>query len=137
MYLASAEHGVKAPLDAAYALRKLKRWMPEGPTERNKKMAQFILNKGHLGPFYGGGRRSVPENTLLLINLAVEWNDFTMLAAVLEKSGGVADPQPLGSAHLLRAWNAFPFDVTRPTLVSSQLLLPRCIPRTHVFCFGS
>ena len=45
-------------------------------------MAQFILRKGYLGPSYGGGCCSVPENMLLLINLAVKWNDFDMWAAV-------------------------------------------------------
>ena len=138
MYLAGAKQGPEGPLDVAYALRKLKRWMVEGPTERNKKMVQFILSKGNLGPFYSGGRRgAVPENTLLLIDLAVEWNDFTMWAAVLEKSGGSAKPQLLGSTHLIRAWNAFPFNITRPTLVPSRFLSPRCIPRTHDSHFES
>ena len=120
MYLPGAKHGPEAPMDVAYALRKLKRWMVEGPTERNRKMAQFILTKGHLGPSYGGGRRgAVPEHTLLLIDLAVEWNDLAMWAGVLKKSGGFANPQLLGSAPLLRAWSAFPFNATRPMLVPS------------------
>ena len=99
-------------------------------------MAQFILKKGYLGVPYGGGRRgAVPENTHLLIDLALEWNDFAMWAKVLEKSGGGANPQLFGSAPLIRAWNAFPFNVTRPVSVSSWPLPPRCIPRTHVSHF--
>lgn len=82
-------------------------------------MAQFVLKNGHLGAVYSGGRRSVPENTLLLIDLALEWNDFAMWAAVLEKSKGDVSPQLLGSAPLIRAWNAFPFNIIRPVLVPS------------------
>jgi len=118
MYLAGAKHGSEARLDAAYALKKLKRWMAEGPTERNRKMAQLVLSKGYLRLSYGAERRgTVPEDTLLLIDLAMEWNDFTMWAAVLEKSGGIVKPQLLGSTPLLLAWNTFPFNVARPTLV--------------------
>jgi len=135
MYLAGAKLGTEAPLDVPYALRKLKKWMAEGPTERNRKMAQFVLSKGYLGARYSGGRSAVPESTLLLIDLAVEWNDFAMWATVLEKSGGVAKPQLLGSTALIRAWNAFPFKVTRPTLVPSPLPVARCTPCTHVFHF--
>jgi len=99
-------------------------------------MAQFVLNNGHLGPSYGRKRRSgVPEDTLLLFDLAMEWNSFTMWAAVLNNSGSDKDPQLLGSAPLIRAWKGFPFDLTRPMLVPSHLLLPRCIPCTHVSHF--
>lgn len=119
MYLAGASVGPEAPLDAAYAFRKLKRWMAEGSTERNRKMAQFLLSDGRLGPSYRSGKRTLPEETLLLIDLAVEWNDFAMWEGVLKKSGGDKDPQLLGSAPLIRAWNAFPFSVTRPTLAPS------------------
>lgn len=129
MYLAGAGGGPEAPLDAAYAFSKLKRWMAEGPTERNRKMAQFLLDNGRMGPSYGSGKRRgmVSEQTLLLVDLAVEWNDFALWEGVLKKSGGDKNPQLFGSAPLIRAWNVFPFDVTRPVLVPSQLLQPRYI----------
>jgi len=123
MYLAKAKGGPQAPLDAEYASRKLKRWMAEGPTERNRKMAQLILSNGRLGPRYGFGKRrgaQLPEDTQLLIDLAMEWNDFAMWAGVLKKSGIDKDPKLLGSAPLVRAWSVFPFNVTRPVFVPSQ-----------------
>ena len=95
-------------------------------------MAQFVLENGYLGPPYDGkGRGAVPEDALLLINLAVEWNDFAMWTAVLEKSGGSVKPQLLDSTPLILAWNSFPFNVTRPMLVPSQFLSLGCITRTH------
>jgi len=139
MYLATAGQGPEAPLDVPYALRKLKRWMAEGPTERNRKMAQFILKNGHLGPHYGYGsgkrRGMLSEDTLLLIDLAVEWNDFAMWAGVLKKSGADKSPQTIGSAPLIRAWNVFPFSVARQMLVSLQLPQSCSIPCTQISNF--
>ena len=134
MCLAAAGMGPEAPLDAVYAFRKLQRWMAEGPTERNRKMGQFILSNGRLGPSYGSGKRrgALPENTLLLVDLAMEWNDFAMWMEVLKKSGADKSPQLLGSALLVRAWSAFPFEVTHPMLVSSQLLQSCSITRAHI-----
>jgi len=129
MYLAKAKGGPEAPLDAAYAFRKLKRWMAEGPTERNRKMAQFLLGNGRLGPRYGSDKRHgarLSEDAQLLINLAVEWNDFAMWARVLKKSGIDKNPKLLGSGPLVRAWSVFPFNVTRPMFVSSE---PPSLPR--------
>lgn len=137
MYLAGAGVGGEAPLDVAYAFSKLKRWMAEGPTERNRKMAQFLLDKGRLGPIYSSGKQKLPEQMLLLIDLAVEWNDFAMWAGILKKSGIDKSPQILGSAPLIRGWRAFPFNVTRPTLVPSQLLLLRSIQCTHAFTLNA
>jgi len=143
MYLVGAKVGPKAPLDAEYAFRKLKRWMAEGPTERNRKMAQFLLSNGRLGPRYGFGKRhgaKLPEDAQLLINLAVEWNDFAMWDEVLKKSGIDMNPKLLGSAPLVRAWSVFPFNVTRPMFVSSEpppspvfsLVYSRCSSRMFV-----
>ncbi|KAF9646265.1 hypothetical protein BDM02DRAFT_3271099 [Thelephora ganbajun] len=133
MYLVGAGKGPEAPLDAVYASRKLKRWMAEGPTERNKKMAQFILDNGYFGLSYGSDKRGgmLHENALLLIDLAVEWNDFAMWVGVLKKSGIDKVPQLLGSVPLIRAWNVFPFNVTRPMLVPSQHLQPRSVSYAH------
>ena len=130
MFLASAGAGPEAPLDVTYAFCKLKRWMAEGPTERNKKMAQFILTNGYLG-FHRG---EVPEDALLLMDLAVEWNDFAMWEAVLKKSGSEGNPQRLGSAPLIRVWNVFPFNVTRPMLVPSQFQSQRYTHDLHFNC---
>ena len=125
MYLAGAGKGLKPSLDAAYAFRKLKRWMPEGPTERNRKMAQLVLDNGLLRPSYGYGKQrgTLPETTLLLIDIAVEWNDFEMWVGVLKKCRGDENPQVLGSVLLIRAWKAFPFNVTRPMLVPFPALV--------------
>ena len=129
MYLAGAGDGPEAPMDVPYAFRKLRRWMPEGPTEKNRKMVEFVLNKGYLGIRLG----VLPETTLLLIDLAVEWNDFAMWEAVLQTSGGGRSPHLLSSASLLRAWNVFPFSATQPMSVLSQLLPSGCIPCAHTF----
>lgn len=138
MYLAGAGEGPEAPLDAAYASNKLKRWMAEGPTERNKKMAQFILSNGRLGPSYGYWKRrgTLPEDALLLVDLAVEWNDFEMWVGILKKSGGDKNPQLLGPAPLVRAWTAFPFNVTRPVSVPPHILRPLSVPPAYAFRFN-
>ena len=136
MYLGGGKDGPGAPLDVPYAFSQLKRWAAEGPTARNKKMVRFILSRGHLGPGYSDKRRGlVPENTLLLIDCAVEWNDFAMWTAILKRSGGYTKPQVMGSTPLIRAWSAFPFNVTRPMLVPPQPKLPRYTSHTHIFHF--
>ena len=128
MYLALTGEESEGPLDAADAFQKLKRSVAEGPTERNRKIVQFILSNGGLWPSYASGKRKISEDTLLLIDLAVEWNDFAMWAKVLKKSGIEESPQLLGSAPLIRAWNAFPFNVTRQMFVPSRLPRPCSIP---------
>lgn len=103
MYLAAVGIGLEAPLDTVYTFRKLQWWMAEGPMERNRKMAQFILSKGCLGPSYGSGKQCgvLLENMLLLVDLAMEWNDFAMWVEVLKKSGADKNLQLLGSALLV------------------------------------
>jgi len=75
------------------------------------------------------------EDTLLLINLAVEWNDFAMWAGVVKRSRTDKSPQLLGSAPLIRAWNVFPFNLTQLMWVPPQLPQPCSIPCAHILNF--
>ena len=99
-----------------YALKKLQRWRAEGPTERNKQMARFILNHGHLGL---GWSHTLTEEASLLIDLALEWGDFSIWKAVLKKSAGNGNVPQLSSDVLVRAWGAFTFDRIKSTFVRS------------------
>ena len=89
---------------ADYAFKKLKRWKAEGPTERNRKTVQFVINHGSLSS----------QQSLLLIDLALEWGDFTMWQEVLDK-----DLIKLSLNTLIRAWGIFTFDRTKNMLVQS------------------
>ena len=97
-----------------YALKKLQRWRAEGPTERNKQMARFILNHGRLG-----WSRTLAEEASLLIDLALEWGDFSTWKAVLKKSAEGGKVPQLSSDVFVRAWGAFTFDRIKSTFVRS------------------
>ena len=101
------------PLDmggANYALTKLKRWQAEGPTKRNIEMAQFLANRVYLSSSW---ETRLPEQVSLLIDLALEWDDFTMWEEVLKKSGGGKYKVEFNLDTLIRAWGVFTFDRTK------------------------
>ena len=94
-----------------YALKKLKKWRDEGPTEKNRGMAQFLT-----------GRMSSPEELSALVDLALEWKDSTTLQETLEKCLSERHvPQP-SLDMLIRAWGAFTFDGIKDMLVHSTLV---------------
>ena len=97
-----------------YALKKLLRWRAEGPTERNKQMVRFILEHGNLSARW---RNTLPQTALLLIDLALEWNDLAMWQEVVRKSIGNGDTSSLSSDILFRVWSAFSFDRTKDMFV--------------------
>jgi len=108
---------------ADYAFKKLKRWRAEGPTERNRKMARFLVNHGNLS---GGRSSTLPEHSLLLIDLALEWADFAMWQEVLKKSIREGQAPKLSLDTLIWAWGVFTFDRTKDMLVQSILTpMPR------------
>lgn len=95
-----------------YALKKLKKWRDQGPTEKNKAMAWFLTS--HL---------SRPEHLSTLMDLALEWKDSTMFQEILEKcSSGKLAPQ-LSSDMFIRAWAVFTFDRIEDMSVHSTLVL--------------
>ena len=101
--------GVAVP---GYALKKLKIWRDEGPTEKNREMARFLT-----------GRMSRPQHLSTLMDLALEWKDSTMLKEIFEKcSTGERVPQP-SSDMLIRAWGVFTFDGIKDMLVHSTFIL--------------
>ena len=103
------------PLDLVgpgYALKKLKEWRDEGPTEKNRGMAQFLIS-----------RMSSPEQLSTLVDLALEWKDSTVLRGILRKcSSGGRVPQP-SSDMLIRAWGVFTFDGIKDMLVNFTLVI--------------
>jgi hypothetical protein len=99
-----------------YALKKLNRWKPEGPTERNRQMARCVLDRAELKTYWSGG---LSTEGSLLVDLALEWGDFPMWEEVLKKSAGGKFPPRLSSDILLRAWSVFTFDRIKHTSVHS------------------
>ena len=100
---------------ADYAFKKLRRWKAERPTERNRRMAQFLIDHGDLDPS--------TEESSLVIDLALEWGDFAMWQEVLDKGLSEEYEPQLMSDILIRAWGIFTFDRTKKTLVQSTLAL--------------
>lgn len=103
-------------VDAKYALKKLQRWKTEGPTERSRQMAQFLLDHGN---FDVNWSRKLSEDGALLVDLALEWDDFAMWQEVLKKSTSDKRVPELGSDVLVRACGAFTFDRTKHMFVRS------------------
>ena len=101
---------------ADYAFKKLKRWRAEGPTERTRKMAQFLI--GYLAP---GWSSKLSERSLLLVDLALGWADFTMWQETLKKSVKEGHAPHLDTDTLIRACGVFTFDRTQDMLVQSTL----------------
>ena len=99
-----------------YALKKLRRWRGEGPTERNRKMSRFLIKHGSFG---SDRSHALMEHPTLLINLALEWGDFAMWEEVLNKSTGKGDTPKLSLNELIQAWDVFTFDRTKNMLVHS------------------
>ena len=93
-----------------YAFKKLERWKAEGPTERNRKMARFLIDRGYLSDCW----QALSEQGSLLIDLALEWGDFTMWEEVLRKGASRGHPARLGLDLLVRAWGVFTFDRIKP-----------------------
>jgi len=113
---------------ATYALKKLRRWKGEGPTERNRKMARFLINHGSLSSSWS---HTLSEHSGLLIDLALEWGDPAMWEEVLEKSTREGHVLLLGLDELIRALNVFTFDRTKNMLVHSTLA-----PIPHLLCLS-
>ena len=93
---------------AKYALRKLKRWEAEGPTERNRSVARFLASC-----------YISPKCRSMLINLAFEWDDLVLWDMVQQTD---SSGEHLTPDVAVRAWSVFTFDRTKPTLVHSALV---------------
>jgi len=123
MFLAG--EGSTTPLEMGgsdYAFKKLKRWKAEGPTERNRNMARFLLNHGSISTPWS---HVLPEQASLLIDLALEWSDFSIWQAVLERASDRQILQ-LDADILIRGWGVFTFDRTKHMLVHFTLALFPC-----------
>lgn len=115
-----ADENSNAPLEIGgpeYAVRKLLKWKAEGPTERNKQIIQFLLKRGRLSACWSHGE----DGALLLINLALDWEDFSMWQQILKKSASEGYAPCLTSDMLFRAWDVFTFDRTKEMFVHSTL----------------
>ena len=99
---------------ADYAFQKLKRWRAEGQTERNRMMARFLVDNGYLGLSWS---REPSDQTLLLANLALEWNDFAMWEGILKRITRDGFTTQSGLGLLVRAWDVFTFDRTKHMFV--------------------
>jgi len=111
MFLAGKDPATSSVTGGAdYAFKKLERWKAEGPTERNKKMAQLLISHGSSGAHWS-----------LLVDLALEWSDLPMWNEVLKKSAGKWYTPKLGLDELVRAWGAFTFDRVKNMLVHFAL----------------
>ncbi|KAF9648913.1 hypothetical protein BDM02DRAFT_3128680 [Thelephora ganbajun] len=123
LVMSLAGEGSTTPLEmggAEYAFKKLRRWKAEGPTERNRQMARFLLSHGSLSASWS---HALSEEVLLLIDLALEWGDFTMWQEILKESAGDGYTLYLSMDVLIRAWGVFTFDRIKHIIekvVSSQ-----------------
>ena len=100
----------------SYALKKLKKWKSEGPTERNKQAARFLLQHSHFG---AGPSYTLTKKASFLFNLALEWGDFSIWQKVLEKSVKGNSTPKLSLDILTRASSVFTFDRTKNMSVHS------------------
>ena len=100
-----------------YAFKKLKRWMGEGPTERNKKAAWYLVNHGDLSTT--SWSRAFSDHALLLIDLALEWIDLSLWEKVIKKTTAEGFTTEAGLDLLVQAWGVFTFDRTKHMLVHS------------------
>ena len=103
-----------------YALKKLKEWRGEGPTERNKGIARFLVN-----------RERFPENASMLMDLALEWEDLEIWQEVVEKGLNEGRAPRPSLDMLIRAWGIFTFDRIKYMLVHSTLA-PSLVSLAHV-----
>jgi hypothetical protein len=110
-----------------YMVEKLQKRRAEGPTERNKQMAQSLLKHGHFALY---SSRSLAAEASVLIDLALEWGDLAVFRKVLEKSArGKYKPQ-LSLDVVRRACGVFAFDLVKHLFVHSTLAFaPRSIAR--------
>jgi len=102
-----------------YAFKKLKRWRAEGPTERTRKMARYLVDREYLSTSWS---HDLTDRGSVLIDLALEWNDFAMWEAVLNKTSSGRLTTQSGLDILARAWGVFTFDRTKHLLVHSVLV---------------
>ena len=93
-----------------YVLKRLSEWRSEGPTERNKAMARFLIN--HV---------SFPKHSSTLMDLALEWEDLAIWQQAEKASSRRLAPPP-SSDILIRAWRTFTFDRIKDMLVHSTLV---------------
>jgi hypothetical protein len=84
-------------------------------------MAQILVNRSSSGSI-----RSyvVTEHWKLLIDLALEWNDFAMWEDALKADESEWNLARLGLDVVIRAWDVFTFDRVKSMLVHSTL--PPC-----------
>ena len=95
-----------------YVSEKLKRWKTEGPTESNRKMVR-PLNRGDLPQ----------EHRLMFIDLALEWGDFAMWDEALQRATSEERAKWFSPEVVIRAWDAFTFDRTKPMSVHCPCVL--------------
>jgi hypothetical protein len=121
-----AEDDSQAPLQIGgtrYALKKLERWKAEGPTERNKQMARFLLDHGSFGTQYS---HELTTDESLLVDLALQWGDLPMWKEVLKKSASAGSELRLSPDLLIRAWSVFTFDCIKQLSVHFHSCLIPC-----------
>lgn len=98
-----------------YVLKKLGEWQSEGPTERNKAMARFLIN--HL---------SFPDRSSTLMDLALKWEDLAIWQQVLEKTLSTGHAPRPSLDMLIRACGIFTFDRLKDMFVHSVLVPCPC-----------
>ena len=108
MSLAEEESKIQLKIGGStYALKKLRRWRPEGPTDRNKQMARSLLDSG---PVWSQMKTT---DASFLADLALEWRDFAIWQEILEKCNSRRSAPGLTPDTLLRALSVFTFDRTK------------------------
>lgn len=110
-----------------YALKKLRRWKDEGPTERKKQMVRFLLDNGNFANSYS---RNLTSEASALIDLALGWGDLAIWQEVLKKSASGRSQPQLDSDVLIRAWSVFAFDQTKNLSVHFDFCVIPCSSST-------
>lgn len=92
----------------SYALQKLKLGGSREPTDEDRKMAKFVVNRIN-------SRDTTP--TRAMAGLAVQWNDLGMWCQVMKAGGADKNLDVLGQDRIIAAWNKFSFVAVRQTWV--------------------
>jgi hypothetical protein len=88
----------------SYAIQKLKRAGRKVPTEEDRKMASFVVDRIRTGD-------KITAQTM--VDFAVQWDDIAMWTRVVRASGADKSVDTLGKDRFVGACKAFSFEAVR------------------------
>lgn len=88
-----------------YAIQKLKRSGQKDPTEEDRKIAKYVVDRVSTRD---------KDTTRTMADFAAQWNDIAMWKQVIKASGADKSFDVLGKDRFIAAWKAFSFENVRP-----------------------